>query len=136
MKLGPFGAQWRVADMDEESKKTILVVEDDEHVLSAIIKHLEYEGYRVVSATDGLIGKKLLRTEHYDLVVTDMVIPYVSGVEIIRILKATAPDIPIIAITGFGKEPEQAAIEKNADMVMIKPVRMSALKEAIETLLG
>jgi two-component system cell cycle sensor histidine kinase/response regulator CckA len=122
--------------MDEESKKTILVVEDDEQVLSMIIKHLEHEGYRVVSATDGLIGKKLLRTEQYDLVVTDMVIPYVSGVEIIKTLKATAPDIPVIAITGFGKEPEQAAIEKNADVVMIKPVRMSVLKEAIEALLG
>jgi CheY-like chemotaxis protein len=117
-------------------KKTILVIEDDPDVLSMIIKHLEFLKYDVITATDGMEGLKKLDSGGYDLVITDIVIPYVSGVGVVTALKNKRPEIPIIAITGYGKEPEAAAMEKKADLVLAKPVKMSLLKEYIAKLLS
>ncbi|RLB19814.1 MAG: response regulator, partial [Deltaproteobacteria bacterium] len=72
----------------------------------------------------------------YDLVITDIVMPYVSGVGVVTALKSKRPGIPVIAITGYGKEPEAAALEKKADVVLAKPVRLATLKGHINRLLG
>ena len=116
--------------------KTIFVIEDDADVLSIMVKHLVREGYQVITAVDGMEGLKKLETENYDLVITDIVMPYVSGVGVVGVIKEKKPQIPVIAITGFGKEPEAVAMEKKADLVLAKPVRMSLLKQHIETLLS
>jgi len=121
--------------MDEKANKTILVIEDDPDVLSMIIKHLEYSNYSVITATDGMEGLKKLESGGYDLVITDIVIPYVSGVGVVTALKEKNPEIPVIAITGYGKEPEAAAMEKKANLVLAKPVKMSVLKDYVEKLL-
>ena len=115
--------------------KTIFIIEDDADVLSIMVKHLVREGYQVITAIDGMEGLKKLETETYDLVITDIVMPYVSGVGVVSAIKEKTPHIPVIAITGFGKEPEAAAMEKNADLVLAKPGRMSLLKDHIEALL-
>jgi DNA-binding response OmpR family regulator len=120
----------------EKGKKTILVVEDDLDVLSMIVKHLQYHGYAVRSARDGMEGLKQLEVDGYDLVITDIVMPYVSGVGVVTALKSKHAEIPVIAITGYGKEPESVALEKKADVVLSKPVRMGVLKEHITRLLG
>ena len=121
---------------DAQEKKTILVVEDDPDVLSVIVKHLDYQGYDVIVATDGMEGLKKLDTGGYDLVITDIVMPYVSGVGVVTAIKEKNPGMPVIAITGYGKEPEAAAMEKKADLVLAKPVKMSVLMGHIERLLG
>ena len=118
----------------KEQKQTILVVEDDPDVLSMIVKHLKYLGYTLITATDGMEGLKKLKAGGYDLVITDIVMPYVSGVGVVTAIKEKDPQMPVIAITGYGKEPEAAAMEKQADLVLSKPVKMSALKEQIEKL--
>ena len=69
------------------------------------------------------------------MVVTDIVIPYVSGTGLVTALKESKPHIPVIAITGFGEEPEAVATEKKADLVLSKPVKMSELKDHIMRLL-
>ncbi|MBN1104523.1 MAG: response regulator [Deltaproteobacteria bacterium] len=117
-------------------KKTILLVEDDPAVLSMLVKNLEYFGYEVIQAVDGMEGLKMLETGRYDLVITDIVMPYVSGVGVVSALKQKMPQIPVIAITGYGKEPETAALEKKADLVLAKPVKIAYLKEEIARLLG
>jgi two-component system cell cycle sensor histidine kinase/response regulator CckA len=61
--------------------------------------------------------------------------PYVSGLGLVTTLKEKKPDIPVIAITGYGKEPETAALEKKADLVLAKPIRMSVLEKEIHDLL-
>jgi CheY-like chemotaxis protein len=130
--------RWRKKDdaMDEQKGKTILVIEDDLSVLSMIIKHFKFLGYEVISATDGMDGLKKLEAGGYDLVITDIVMPYVSGVGVVTALKEKRPAIPVIAITGYGKEPESAAIEKKADLVLAKPVKMTLLKEYVQKLLN
>ena len=118
-----------------EEKKTILVIEDDQDVLSMMVKNLEFLGYNVVSARDGMEGLKLLESGHYDLIITDIVMPYVSGVGVITASKAKNPDVPVIAVTGYGREPEEAALEKEADLVLSKPVKVAVLQQAIDRLL-
>ena len=122
--------------MEKEQKTKILVIEDDSDVLAMLIKHLEYLDYTVITATDGMEGLKLLQSADYDLVITDIVMPYVSGVGVVTALKEKRPHIPVIAITGYGKEPEAAAVEKKADLVLAKPVKMSTLKGHIKQLLA
>jgi DNA-binding response OmpR family regulator len=112
------------------------VIEDDPDVLSMIVKHLKHQGFDVVTAKDGMEGLKKLKAGGYDLVITDIVMPYVSGTGLVTALKESKPHIPIIAITGYGEEPETVATEKKADLVLSKPVKMSELKGHITRLLG
>jgi CheY-like chemotaxis protein len=117
-------------------RKTILIIEDEENVLSMMVKHLQHSGYQVMSASDGMEGLKLLGAGDYDLVITDIVMPYVSGVGVVTALKEKHPDIPVIVITGYGEQPMEAAMEKKADVVLAKPVKMAVLKEEIAKLLA
>ncbi len=121
--------------MNDEEQKTILVVEDDPDVLSAIVKNLEHAGYKIITANDGMEGLKKIKSGGYDLVITDIVMPYVSGTGVVSALKESNPHIPVIAITGYGEIPETMAVEQKADLVLSKPVRMSDLKEHIAKLL-
>jgi len=120
---------------DDNRKNIVLVIEDDQDVLSMLVKHLAHMGYEVITARDGMEGLKKLNLERFDLVITDIVMPYVSGLGLVTTLKEKKPSIPVIAITGYGKEPETAALEKKADLVLAKPIRMSVLGEEIHRLL-
>ena len=116
-------------------KKTILIIEDDPDVLATVVKQLEYLGYDVLTASDGMEGMKKLDEGGYDLVITDIVMPFISGVGVVTALKEKMPNIPIIAMTGYGKEPEAAAMEKKADVVLAKPVKIAVLKDTLDKFL-
>jgi DNA-binding NtrC family response regulator len=122
--------------MEKEKRKTILVIEDDPDVLSMIVKHLKHQGFHLVTAKDGMEGLKKLKAGGYDLVITDIVMPYVSGTGLVTALKESKPHIPVIAITGYGEEPEAVATEKKADLVLSTPVKMSELKDHMSRLLS
>ena len=113
----------------------ILLVDDEERILNFLKSKLKASGYEVITARDGMEGLKKLNSERFDLVITDIVMPYVSGLGLVTTLKEKKPSIPVIAITGYGKEPETAALEKKADLVLAKPIRMSVLGEEIHRLL-
>ncbi|MFO8240723.1 MAG: response regulator [Dissulfuribacterales bacterium] len=119
----------------EKNKKRILVIEDDQQVRSMLKDYLTYLGYEVVTASDGLEGLKEIKAGDYNLVVTDITMPYVSGIGIITVIKQNQPDIPVIAITGYGYHAEELAIEKKADRILPKPFEIKELKKAIENLL-
>ena len=118
------------------AEKTILVVEDDPDVREVLAEHLRYAGYTVMTANDGLDGLKKLESGGYDLVITDIVMPYVSGVGLLTAIKAKNPDTPVIVITGYGKESVALAAEGKADGVISKPMDISHLKEELRRLLG
>ena len=117
-------------------KKTIFIIENDNHVLSMMKDYFEYSGYNIITASNGLDGLKMLKSENYDLVITDIVMPYVSGLGIISVIKERSPDLPVIAITGYGKNPENLAAEKKSDVVLRKPFEMEKLIDHVEKLLG
>lgn len=122
--------------METKRIYTLLVIEDDPNVLSMMVRYLAHLGYEIITAVDGMEGMKKLEQGGFDLVITDIVMPYLSGVGVVSALKSRSPEIPVIAMTGYGREPESAAAEQQADLVLSKPVKMVDLKQAIEKLLG
>lgn len=115
----------------------ILVIDDNEQVLTAVTQYLETQHFEVVSASNGLDALKILETDEkaFHLIVTDLVMPNISGVGLISIVKRKFPRIPIIAITGWGEHPEALATEAHADRVMEKPFDLAELTEVIQELL-
>ena len=115
----------------------LLVVDDNQEVLATIDKYFKKRNYIVVTAADGLEALKLLKSEEcaFDLVVTDLVMPYVSGVGVISIMKKEFPKTPVVAITGYGESPEALALEANADLVIEKPFNLENLERSINNLL-
>ena len=116
----------------------LLIIDDNEEVLTSLYKFFTQKNYQVASASNGLDGLKLLEAEKdtFDLIVTDLVMPNISGVGLISIAKKKYPHIPIIAITGWGEHPEALATEANADVVLEKPFELPELDKIICSLLG
>jgi DNA-binding response OmpR family regulator len=116
----------------------LLIIDDNKEILTALTDFLSKKKYDVVSAFDGLDGLKLLETEQqgFDLVITDLVMPNISGVGLISIIKKKFPDLPVIAITGWGEHPEALATEAQANRVLEKPFDLSELDTVIRELLS
>jgi DNA-binding response OmpR family regulator len=116
-------------------KKRLLIIEDDEPVLSMIQDYFEYFDFHIIAVSNGMEGLKMLESEQFDLVITDVVMPYVSGLGIIAVIKQKTPNLPVIAITGYGKKIEELAVEHQADVVLKKPFKMEKLKDHVMRLL-
>ena len=121
--------------MDKSIK--LLVIDDNQEILAGLDSFLRNKKYDVTTAADGLDGLKLLESgeHHFDLVITDVVMPNISGVGVISIMKEKHPGVPVIAITGMGEHPESLAKEANADVVIEKPFDLSELEKMITNLL-
>lgn len=117
------------------SKKTILLIEDDDVLRKTIKEFLEESEYLVLKASDGLEGIEMISKEAFDLIITDVVLPNVSGIGVMKIAKTRCPDIPIICMTGYGYFPEKLAEEEHADKVLHKPFEFKKLAETIKSLL-
>lgn len=115
----------------------VLIIDDTEEVLSALCKYFKQKDYEVFSASNGLDGLKMLEMEkdNLDIVITDLVLPNISGVAVISIVKKKFPDMPVVAITGWGEHPEALAKEAKADLVMEKPFKLPELEKAARTLI-
>lgn len=122
--------------MNEKKKKNILIIDDDEIMRSLLMDLLSRKAYGLTAVENGMDGLKLLKSETYDLIITDISMPFVSGLGVIDTVKKTHPHTPVIAITGFGEEAMAAAKEKAADMVIGKPFMPSVIIGHIEKLLS
>ena len=122
--------------MDHSLK--ILIIDDDEPVLANLCYFLRDKKYGVTTASDGLEGLKLFENDQqgFDLVITDIVMPKISGIGLISILKKKYPDTPVIVITGWGEFPEALALESQADKVFSKPFELSELDDTINELIS
>ena len=120
------------------SPPKILIIDDTEEVLSALCKYFSQKNYDVISASNGLDALKMIDAEKdtLDIIITDLVLPNISGVAVISIVKNKYPQLPVIAITGWGEHPEALAKEANADLVMEKPFKLPELEKAARKLLN
>ena len=89
------------------SRGTVLLVEDQEHVMGALVRTLVGFGYRVLTAGDGRGALAVLAEHAVDAVVSDVVMPELGGIELARLLRARTPPLPVLLITGFVDEPCQ-----------------------------
>jgi len=120
-----------------ESSYRLLIIDDDQSVLNLLENYLTNNNYDVVCVSNGLDGLKRIESgeNEFDLIITDLVMPEISGIGLISILKKEHPKIPIIAITGKGEEPEKLSLEAKADGILQKPFELSALDEMIKNII-
>jgi len=115
--------------------KKVLVV-DDHHDTSYILCRLfKTEGYEVQHALDGLVGLNSATRERPDLIVTDLQMPRMDGIEMIKRLRQTEDlrKIPIIVISSYGKRLMEDAIEAGADEFVSKPIDFTRLLLSVKS---
>jgi len=122
--------------MDKSYK--LLIIDDNEETLKMLHTFFSKKNYEVASSLSGLDGLKLFESDQkgFDLVITDLVMPNISGVAVISIIKKKNPDTPVIAITGWGEHPESLASEANADLILSKPLQFDELEVFVVDLLS
>ena len=116
-------------------KKRILIIEDDEGMRSLLKDFIEEEGYEADSVSNGSEAFRTLTKEPFDLVITDIRMPGLSGLDILPGIKKLQPDAFIIVITAFGSEEVyRKAMERGATVYLEKPVHLQELRELIHEL--
>jgi DNA-binding response OmpR family regulator len=115
--------------------QTILVVEDEETLREELAYQLEQDGYRVVQAADGGAALTKFRSERPDLVLLDVMLPVMSGTEVMRVLRRES-DVPILMLTARGSELDKVVgLELGADDYVTKPFSLRELQARIRGLL-
>jgi DNA-binding response OmpR family regulator len=103
------------------SPARVLVVDDDPNIADVLVRYLAREGYVVTSEVDGLVGLSRALRERPDLVILDVMLPGLDGLEVCRQLRAAAP-IPVILLTARGEEQDRVeGLELGADDYVVKP---------------
>jgi DNA-binding NtrC family response regulator len=116
----------------------ILVVDDEPNMLRLLKTIImDKTGYEVTTTNNPLEVSKLLQEDHYDLVITDLKMPLVDGIDLIEIIKKIEATLPIIVITAYGTvETAEEAIQKGAYDFITKPFRketiLITIKRALE----
>ncbi len=113
----------------------ILVIEDDDAISDLLRRGLSYEGYKVAVAQDGTTGLRMARDTPPDLVVLDLMLPGLDGVEVCRRLRA-ADDVPILVLTARGTVSDRiSGLDSGADDYMVKPFSIDELLARVRALL-
>jgi two-component system response regulator MprA len=100
----------------------ILIVDDESHITSALRRTLVYEGYTVYTAVDGERALTLAHTKVPDLIILDLMLPGIDGLEVCRRLRATHNDVPILMLTARDRVVDRVVgLETGADDYLVKP---------------
>lgn len=119
-------------------RSTILVVEDNALNLKLVRDVLTHAGYDVVAATTGEDGIRLAAEEHPDLVLMDLQLPGIDGVEALRRIRASADQkMPVVAVTAFAMPGDRdRALRDGFDGYLEKPLRVRALPQQVARMLS
>ena len=122
--------------MPSEAAPAVLLIEDDEDNRELMAEVLESAGFVVVSAAGGAEGLRKLAEHPVDVVVTDVGMPGMGGLEVARAAKQIAPRVPVVVVTGYAERDDiTAARGRSVDAVLVKPVDPDHLTAAIEDVL-
>src|SRR5919204_686353 len=114
--------------------RTILVVDDEPTLRETLVDALEADGFRVVAAADGRQALTTFRAEHPDLVLLDLMLPELSGIEVCRIIR-TESTVPIVMLTARGAEVDRVVgLELGADDYVTKPFSLRELTARIRAI--
>jgi len=121
--------------MEEGMARKILIVEDERPILDSVQYALEKEGFEVLRAADGETGLSEARTQRPDLIILDLMLPGIDGMEVCRILRREAA-IPIIMLTAKSEEVDKVVgLEMGADDYVTKPFGMRELIARVKSVL-
>jgi two-component system, OmpR family, copper resistance phosphate regulon response regulator CusR len=114
----------------------ILLIEDEANVSAFIKKGLEEESFHVDVAFDGYTGKRLALQEEYDLILLDIILPQINGLEVCRMLREEKIDTPILMLTALGSTDNiVVGLKSGADDYLIKPFKFKELLARINALI-
>ncbi len=109
-------------------KKHILIVEDEQHLAEALAHNLQFEGYATTVAYDGEEGLRLAQTIQFDLVVLDIMMPKLDGLEVCRRLRATGSRVPVLFLTARSSDADRLlGLKVGADDYVAKPFLLEEL---------
>ena len=118
-----------------ENKPTILVVDDEPSIVDVLLYNLEKLHYRVIVARDGVNALKMAQEESPDLIILDLMLPGMDGLEVCRTLRKDN-DIPIIMLTARDEEVDRVVgLELGADDYVVKPFSVRELLARVKTVL-
>ena len=124
--------------MTNQQEKTILIVEDNELNKKLFCDLLKANGYKTIHTSDGMEVLGLAREHHPDLILMDIQLPEVSGLEITRWIKndPTLMNIPVVAITAFAmKGDEERILQGGCEGYISKPIAVSSFLETVQRFL-
>ncbi|WP_313894822.1 response regulator transcription factor [Psychrobacillus sp.] len=117
-------------------KESILIVEDEEKILRLLEIELEYEGYELGKATDGIEAFDIYRSRNWDLILLDVMLPGMSGIELLRRIRLKDSFIPVILLTAKDSiEDKVSGLDLGANDYITKPFRMEELLARIRAVL-
>ncbi|CAM4053541.1 response regulator transcription factor [Flavobacterium sinopsychrotolerans] len=120
------------------SDKKILIIEDDELMVKILKFILNKEGYQLSVIKDGLSAVEQIHSINPDMVITDLLLPYKSGLEVIRFVKENFEKIPIIVLSALGEEEHSVSevFKLGADDFIAKPFNPNELVLRVKRLLN
>ena len=114
----------------------ILIVEDEQPILTGLRDNLEFEGYEVDTADNGTDGFRKISNEPFDLVLLDVMLPGMSGLEICKQVRKKGVDVPIVMLTARSEELDKVlGLELGADDYITKPFSLRELLARIKAIL-
>ena len=114
----------------------ILIVEDEPNMVAGLRDNFEFEGYDVITAPDGVAGLERALNEAPDLVILDVMMPRMSGLDVCKQLKTKRPSVPIIMLTARGQEVDKVVgLELGADDYVTKPFSIRELLARVKAVL-
>ena len=119
-----------------EKQHRILIVDDDENLLKLLCETLETIGYDALTATNGVSAIKLVKTSQVDLVIADISMPEMDGLQLLQHVKEFNPKIPVLLITGVNMNNiKDRVYQYGADAFLDKPFRIARIEALLERLL-
>ncbi len=112
----------------------ILLAEDEQAMREYLARALERSGYDVVAVDRGTAAAPLLEQEHFDLLLTDIVMPEMDGIELARQCNRVSPDTEVMFITGFSAVALRASASMPSAKILSKPVHLKDLVLEVERL--
>jgi two-component system, OmpR family, alkaline phosphatase synthesis response regulator PhoP len=123
--------------MNATAKPSILLVEDEENLHEALKMNLEMEGYAVTSAYDGVAALKAVENEYFDLIIMDIMLPEIDGINVTQNIRITNNEVPILILSAKNtSEDKVLGLKKGADDYMTKPFNLEELLLRVQKLIN
>ncbi|MFP4354322.1 MAG: response regulator transcription factor [Phycisphaerae bacterium] len=117
-------------------RRSVLVIEDDPAIREGMVDALDFAGYRTIEAADGKAGLERALTCECELILLDLILPEIDGLEILRQVRLSRPTLPVICLTAKGEESDRiTGLRLGADDYVVKPFSVRELMARIEAVL-